>query len=37
MAMIFGAGGLTSILTSLLMGRRVITEAEQLRRIDVET
>jgi len=37
MAMIFGAGGLTSILTSLLMGRRVITEAEQLRRIDVQT
>jgi putative ABC transport system permease protein len=33
MAMIFAAGGLTSMLTSLLMGRRVITEAEQLRRI----
>ena len=33
MAMIFSAGGLTSMLTSLLMGRRVITEAEQLRRV----
>jgi len=33
MAMVFAAGGLTSMLTSLLMGRRVITEAEQLRRI----
>ncbi|WP_103020345.1 ABC transporter permease [Salinibacter altiplanensis] len=33
MAMIFAAGGLTSLLTSLLMGRRVMTEAEQLRRI----
>ncbi len=33
MAMIFAAGGLTSMLTSLLMGRRVITEAEQLRHI----
>ena len=33
MAMIFAAGGLTSMLTSLLMGRRVITEAEQLRRV----
>jgi len=33
MAMIFAAGGLTSMITSLLMGRRVITEAEQLRRI----
>ena len=32
MAMIFAAGGLTSMLTGLLMGRRVITEAEQLRR-----
>ena len=33
MAMIFAAGGLTSMLTSLLMGRRVMTAAEQLRRI----
>jgi len=36
MAMIFAAGGLTSMITSLLMGRRVITEAEQLRRIPAE-
>jgi putative ABC transport system permease protein len=36
MAMIFAAGGLTSMLTSLLMSRRVITEAEQLRRIPTE-
>lgn len=34
MAMIFAAGGLTSMISSLLMGRRVITEAEQLRRLD---
>jgi len=33
MAMIFAAGGLTSMITSLLMGRRVVTEAEQLRAI----
>ena len=33
MAMVFAAGGLTSMITSVLMGRRVITEAEQLRRI----
>ncbi|MCS3753608.1 putative ABC transport system permease protein [Salinibacter ruber] len=33
MAMIFAAGGLTSMLTSLLMGRRLMTAAEQLRRI----
>ncbi|MFO8098868.1 MAG: ABC transporter permease, partial [Salinibacter sp.] len=34
MAMIFAAGGLTSMLTSLLMSRRVMTEAEQLRRVE---
>ncbi len=31
MAMIFAAGGLTSMLSSVLMGRAVITDAEQLR------
>ena len=31
MAMIFAAGGLTSMIGSLLMGRAVITDAEQLR------
>ncbi|PSQ63626.1 MAG: ABC transporter permease [Bacteroidetes bacterium QH_10_64_19] len=36
MAMIFAAGGLTSMLTSFLMSRRVVTEAEQLRRIGGE-
>lgn len=36
MAMIFAAGGLTSMISTLLMGRRVITEAEQLRRLPVE-
>jgi putative ABC transport system permease protein len=36
MAMIFAAGGLTSMLTSVLMSRRVVTEAEQLRRIGEE-
>jgi len=36
MAMIFAAGGLTSMLTSLLIGRRVITEAEQLRGVGDE-
>ena len=30
MAMVFAAGGLTSLLSSVLMGRAVITEAEQL-------
>jgi len=35
MAMIFAAGGLTSMIGSLLMGHAVVTEAEQLR--DVET
>ena len=30
MAMIFAAGGLTSLLSSVLMGRAVITDAEQL-------
>jgi len=33
MAMILAAGGLTSMLSSLLMSRRVITDAEQLRQI----
>ncbi len=33
MAMIFAAGGLTSMISSLLLSRAVITEAEQLRRI----
>jgi putative ABC transport system permease protein len=33
MAMIFAAGGLTSIIASLLVRRHVITRAEQLRRI----
>lgn len=36
MAMIFAAGGLTSMISTLLMGRRVITEAEQLRRLPME-
>jgi len=36
MAMIFAAGGLTSMLTSFLMSRRVVTEAEQLRRVGGE-
>ena len=36
MAMIFAAGGLTSMLTSFLMSRRVVTEAEQLRHIGGE-
>jgi putative ABC transport system permease protein len=31
MAMIFAAGGLTSMISSVLMGRAVITDAEQLR------
>ncbi|MFC7156595.1 ABC transporter permease [Halomarina halobia] len=34
MAMIFGAGGLTSMTSSLLIGKYVFTEAEQLREID---
>jgi len=33
MAMIFAAGGLTSMLSSVLLGRAVITDAEQLRRL----
>ena len=33
MAMIFGAGGLTSMTSSLLVGRYVFTDAEQLREI----
>lgn len=33
MAMIFGAGGLTSMTSSLLIGRCVFTDAEQLREI----
>jgi putative ABC transport system permease protein len=36
MAMIFAAGGLTSMIGSVLMGRAVITEAEQLRDVRVE-
>ncbi len=36
MAMIFAAGGLTSMISTLLMGRRVITEAEQLYPIPAE-
>jgi putative ABC transport system permease protein len=36
MAMIFAAGGLTSMLSSLLLGRAVITEAEQLRPLPSE-
>lgn len=36
MAMIFAAGGLTSMISTLLMGRQVITEAEQLRSLPVE-
>lgn len=34
MAMIFAAGGLTSMLSSLLLSRAVITEAEQLREVE---
>jgi putative ABC transport system permease protein len=34
MAMIFAAGGLTSMISSLLLSREVITDAEQLRRIE---
>jgi putative ABC transport system permease protein len=34
MAMIFGAGGLTSMTSSLLIGKYVFTEAEQLREIE---
>lgn len=33
MAMIFAAGGLTSMISSLLMGQQVMTDAEQLRRV----
>lgn len=33
MAMIFAAGGLTSMISSLLLSREVITDAEQLRRL----
>jgi hypothetical protein len=29
--MIFAAGGLTSMLSSVLMGRAIVTDAEQLR------
>jgi len=36
MAMIFSAGGLTSVLSSLLLSREVFTEAEQLRSLPVE-
>ena len=34
MAMIFAAGGLTSMISSLLLSQEVITDAEQLRRVD---
>jgi len=33
MAMIFAAGGLTSMISSLLLSREVITDAEQLQEI----
>jgi putative ABC transport system permease protein len=36
MAMIFAAGGLTSMIGSVLMGRAVVTEAEQLRDVGPE-
>ncbi|MFB6248288.1 MAG: ABC transporter permease [Salinibacter sp.] len=36
MAMIFAAGGLTSMIGSVLMGRAVVTEAEQLRDVRTE-
>jgi putative ABC transport system permease protein len=36
MAMIFSAGGLTSVLSSLLLSREVFSEAEQLRSLPVE-
>ena len=36
MAMIFAAGGLTSMLSSVLMGRAIITDAEQLRTVSSE-
>jgi putative ABC transport system permease protein len=34
MAMIFASGGLTSMLSTLLLRRSVMTDAEQLRRIE---
>jgi len=37
MAMIFGAGGLTSMTSSLLIGRYLFTDAEQLRKIESGT
>ena len=37
MAMIFGAGGLTSMTSSLLIGKYVFTDAEQLRRIETDS
>ncbi|MGQ3412857.1 ABC transporter permease [Natrinema sp. LN54] len=37
MAMIFAAGGLTSMTSSLLIGKYVFTDAEQLKRIDGES
>jgi len=36
MAMIFAAGGLTSMIGSVLMGRAIVTDAEQLRGIGTE-
>ena len=37
MAMIFAAGGLTSMISCFFLSREVITDAEQLRRIDAAT
>jgi putative ABC transport system permease protein len=34
MAMVFAAGGLTSLVSTLLLRRAVMTDAEQLRRVD---
>jgi putative ABC transport system permease protein len=36
MAMIFAAGGLTSMISTLLLRKEVITDAEQLRRIPAD-
>jgi hypothetical protein len=36
MAMIFAAGGLTSMISSLLLSRQMITEAEQFRSLPAE-
>ncbi|MCU4743952.1 ABC transporter permease [Halobacteria archaeon AArc-m2/3/4] len=37
MAMIFAAGGLTSMTSSLLIGKYVFTDAEQLRRVETDS